>query len=101
MAVRRFRVALRAERQLDVAEAWWRTHRDKAPDAFTEDMTAAFEQIRNQPSSGLRVPMTRRRGVHRVILDRIGYAVYYRVSRNGDVTILAIWHMSRQRPPRL
>ena len=100
MAERHFRVSLRAERQIEAGEMWWRAHRDKAPDAFSEDIQAAFERIRTQPNAGLRV-QARRRGVRRLILNRIGYAVHYRVDDRGQVTILTLWHMSRRRPPRL
>ena len=88
----------RAQRQIDGAEVWWQTHRDKAPDAFDADLRSAFDLLIKTPSAG-RPVRTRSGPARRLTLGRIRYYLYYRVV--GDrIRILSLWHTSR-RPPRL
>ena len=96
---RRIRISRTALSQIDRAAAWWRKHRDKAQDAFDEDLENAFRDIRENPSIGTRV-RARRVGVRSVWLERIGYVVYYRVV-DGVVVIVAIWHAARGSRPKL
>lgn len=91
-------ISKRALKQLDAAARWWEEHRDKAPEAFDEDMTAAFEDLAETPLIGNPVH-SRRPGLRRLLIPRIRYYVYYRVE-SATVRIKAIWHASR-RPPRL
>jgi len=35
-----------------------------------------------------------------MLLERIRYYIYYRISARDDVEIISVWHASR-RPPRL
>jgi len=56
--------------------------------------------LRTQPGIGAPARRTRAKGVRRVILARVRYYLYYRVS--GEfVDILAFWHTSRGRQPRV
>jgi plasmid stabilization system protein ParE len=83
---------------MDVASAWWRKNRDKAPDAFDHDTDEAIRRIRLNPLIGQRVQL--RRPARRVWLERIRFHVYYRVS--GDmIEILAVWHGSRGSLPKI
>jgi len=91
-------VTRRARRQLERASEWWLSNRDKAPEAFDEDVTAGFDAITKNPS--IYPSFDVRRGIRRIMLDRIRYYLYYRVNANGDVEVLSVWHASR-RPPRL
>jgi len=79
----------RARRQLLVALAWWYSHRDKAPDAFDEDLNATWELLGSAPDVGKAVS-ARRPGVRRVLMERVRYYVYYRVAARGVVEITAI-----------
>jgi plasmid stabilization system protein ParE len=89
----------RARRQLFTALDWWYSHRDKAPNAFEEDLNATWELLSSTPAIGKAVS-ARRPGVRRVLMERVRYYVYYRVTASGVVEITAIWHSSR-RPPVL
>lgn len=96
----RLRISSRAWSEIDRASKWWRRNRDKAPQAFDEDLDAALERIRSDPGIGRRIHARRRADVRALWLDRIGYFVYYSVS--GDVVeIAAVWHASRGSRPRL
>lgn len=96
----RIRISNTAAAQIDVASAWWREHRDKAPDAFDEDIDDAFQILRTEPGIGSPV-RGRRIGIRRLWLDRIRYFVYYRKVEPDIIEILAVWHGARRPPPRL
>lgn len=89
----------RAQRQIDAAINWWLGHRDKAPDAFFEDLAETLDLIRD--SAGVGVPVrTKRPGVRRILMERVRYYLYYRVLSEHLIEVVSIWHASR-RPPRL
>jgi plasmid stabilization system protein ParE len=88
----------RARRQIARAAEWWDRHRDKAPDAFDEDLASAIAAIAENAATGTIV----RRGnvsVRRLLLPRIRYFLYYRL-RDDVVEVISLWHASR-RAPRL
>jgi plasmid stabilization system protein ParE len=88
----------RAERQIRVAQRWWLQNRDKAPEAFEEDIDHARELLQDFPNAGK--PVRIRIGwVRRLTLERIRYYLYYRVETHR-VYLLSLWHTSR-RPPSL
>jgi plasmid stabilization system protein ParE len=97
---RRIRISNTAAAQIDAASAWWRKHRDKAPDAFDEDLDDALQILRAEPGIGSPV-RARRAGVRRLWLDRIRYFVYYREAEPDIIEVLAVWHGSRRSGPRL
>jgi plasmid stabilization system protein ParE len=88
-----------AWRQYFRASDWWTKHRDKAPDAFRDDVEAGLLLIRREPGVGVPVRYGRHSSVRRLYLDRVRYYVYYRVV-DGTIQVLAIRHASR-RPPSL
>ncbi len=96
---RRIRISNAAAAQIDVASAWWRKHRDKAPDAFDEDIDDALQLLRSEPGIGSAV-RGRRAGIRRLWLDRIRYFIYYRELEPDLIEILAVWHGSRKSQPR-
>lgn len=88
----------RARRQIVRAAEWWDQHRDKAPEAFDDDLSAAFAQIAENAGIGAIV----RRGlrpIRRIFARRIHYYVYDRL-RNETLEVISIWHSSR-RPPQV
>lgn len=87
-------------RQIEAASGWWREHRDKAPDAFDEDLDKAFQLLRDNPHAGTPV-RARRVGVRSMWLERIGYFLYYRERGDQLIEILAIWHAARGSRPKL
>jgi plasmid stabilization system protein ParE len=84
---------------LESARGWWRRNRDKAPAAFDDDVEEAFSRIVEQPFNGVESRDRRDRRTRRVLVERIRYYIYYRVTDDA-VEVLTIWHASR-RPPRL
>lgn len=88
-----------ARRQLLAASKWWLDHRDKAPEAFDEDIARGLATIAQQPLLGKQVP--ERPGVRRFFLRRIGYFIYYRVATAERIEALAVWHHSRESGPPL
>jgi plasmid stabilization system protein ParE len=95
----RYAFSPRAVRQLHAAKTWWLAHREKAPDAFDDDIAEQVERLRTDPFLGSPVHRARSSGIRRVVLSRIRYYLYCRVE--GDLLVLvALWHTSR-RPPKL
>jgi len=85
-----------------IAEAskWWLANRDKAPDAFAEELGRAFQLIASQPNIGARALNARLDGVRRIHLARIRYHLYYRVvTKPLSIQVLAFWHTSRGSAP--
>jgi plasmid stabilization system protein ParE len=96
---KRLIVSPRARRAITSARAWWRRNRDKAPSAFDDDLHEAFQRILDQPFNGLEGRDGRGRKTHRILIERIRYHVYYRVT-DDVIEALTVWHASR-RPPKL
>lgn len=88
-----------AARQMAIARDWWRTNRNKAPDAFDEDMADLVTTLEHMPRAA-GAAVAQRDGVRRAILRRVRYNVYFTVEE-ASVTILAVWHSSRGHVPSL
>jgi plasmid stabilization system protein ParE len=92
----------RAAREIEEAAAWWRANRPAAPGAFEEDVAAALDLLAAQPLVGSTSKDARLLGVRRVYLSRVRYHLYYRADAMGRrIDVLACWHASRARAPRL
>lgn len=94
------RVTKRAQAQIDRAALWWDQNRDRAREAFDEDLAEAFLLLSAEPGVGAPVLHTRAQGVRRLHLARIRYHLYYRI-RVDRVEVLALWHASRGSGPSL
>lgn len=94
---------VRASRQVAEAERWWRANRTKAPDALRVELTQALQLVAAQPEVGARAQNAKLSGVRRILLGRVSYHLYYRLagSPSRSVQVLALWHASRGRGPRL
>ena len=89
-----------AAEQIREAEAWWRTNRPKAPNAVREELEQASALVAAQPDIGSRARKVKLAGVRRILLARIRYHLYYRVSETPRrIEILAFWHTSRESQP--
>lgn len=88
----------RARRQLERAVRWWVQHRDKAPQAFVDDLADTWKLIEHSPHVGQSI-RAKRPGVRRVLMERVRYYVYYRV-QDETIEVIFVWHASR-RPPKL
>lgn len=98
----RLRVSRRAGAQIRTASTWWRSNRDKAPDAFTEDLEDAFRLIGDLPGAGEPVPHPEIPSLRRLLLACTRYHLYYSVDESAAaVDVLALWHTGRGEPPRV
>jgi len=89
-----------ADVQIQEAGSWWLANREKAPEAFKEELQRGFALISQQPEVGAKATNVKLKGVRRIHLSRIRYFLYYRVQ--GDwVEVLALWHSSRLKSPVL
>jgi hypothetical protein len=92
----------RAAKQIEKANDWWRAHRPAAPDAISEDLVEILDLLSVQPGLGLPATNVKLPGVRRVLLKRVGYYLYYRVSSTLDtLELLAFWHSRRRTRPQL
>lgn len=65
-------------------------------------MAEAIRQLADAPRSGSPYAAPRPAGTRRLLLRKSGYHVYYTVDdHRAVVTIRAIWHAARGRPPQL
>ena len=89
-----------ADAQVQEAGSWWLANREKAPEAFKEELQRGFVLISQRPEIGAKATNVKLKGVLRIHLSRIRYFLYYRVQ--GDwIEILALWHSSRLKGPAL
>jgi plasmid stabilization system protein ParE len=93
-------IARRAAAQIEKADAWWLDNRPAAPEAFREDLKAAFALLALQPGVGSKVSSARLDGVRRLHLGRIRYYLFYRV-KDQQLVVLSVWHTSRGAAPVL
>ena len=70
-------------------DSWWRTHRDKAPDLFEQELAMAFRTISSAPGAGKRYPHEEAK-VYRLLLRSTRNHVYY-VEHPDHVLIVAVW----------
>ena len=96
----RVRLSPRAAVQIRTAAEWWLQHREKAPDAFADDLERGLELIALLPSVGEAVPHSRLTGIRRLLLGRVRYHLYYHHEAESDsVDVLALWHTGRGTGP--
>ena len=94
------KVSPKALAQIEEAAEWWARNRLSAPNAIRDDVAQILTILSNQPGVGAPTRHGRVRGLRRVTLARVRYYLYYRAS--GDaLEVLAFWHTSRGRQPRL
>jgi hypothetical protein len=76
----------RALAEASRARSWWLANRDKAPDAFDEELDQLLELLEaDAEHAGLPARGSR---VRRILLERIRYYVYFRISGDGTVVEL-------------
>src|SRR5437660_6982436 len=89
-----------ADAQIQKAANWWLANREKAPQAFKEELERGFALISQRPDLGAKATNVKLTEVRRIHLSRIRYFLYYRV-RERRVEVLALWHSSRLKGPVL
>ena len=89
-----------AERAIGEAAIWWGKNRDKAPEAFFEELERGLQLISAQPEIGSKARNIKLAGIRRIHLSRIRYFLYYRViSSPESVEVIAFWHANRETEP--
>jgi plasmid stabilization system protein ParE len=96
----RIRVSPQALAQIEEAAEWWAKNRPAAPGAIRQDVADILNVLVRQPGIGMPTRRGRVKGLRRITLDRVHYYLYYRASE-GVLEVLAFWHTSRGRPPRI
>ena len=89
-----------ADGQIQKAARWWLANRDKAPNAFREELERGFALISLRPDVGAKAMNVMLKDVRRIHLSRIRYFLYYRAMKDR-VEVLALWHSSHLKGPIL
>lgn len=95
------RIVSSAARAIAEAADWWVSNRPKAPDAFVTNLESALQLIASHPGIGARARNGNMERVRRVHLARGHYHLYYRVTPEPALEVLALWHTSREISPKL
>ena len=96
----KLRVSPRALNQIEEAAQWWAGNRPAAPNAIHHDVAEMLTVLWAQPGIGAPARRSGAKGVRRVILPRVRYYIYYRVSETF-VDVLAFWHTTWGRQPNV
>jgi plasmid stabilization system protein ParE len=88
------KVTARADAEIQKAGEWWLANREKAPNAFREELERAFALLSQQPDVGSHATNTKLQGIRRIHMSRIRYFLYYRIMPT-QVEVIALWHSSR------
>ena len=95
------RIVSSAARAIAEAATWWNENRPMSPDAFTSDLENVLKLLALHPGIGARATNAELEGVRRVHLARVHYYLYYRVTSEPAIEVLALWHTSRADSPPL
>lgn len=82
-----------ADHHILTIDAWWREHRDKAPDLFEQELSIAFKTIAAAPNAGKRYMHSDADAdvdVRRVLMRTTRKHVYY-VEHHDHVVVVAVW----------
>lgn len=84
-----------AKREIQAALTWWGEHRPAAPELLRVELRRAIQLVRDLPRSGALIRL-RPREVRRVLLQRTGYRLEYRIDVETQITLLRLVHMRRR-----
>ena len=98
----RVNVSKRARRQIERIGAWWRQHRNKAPNLFKEELADAETFLSNTPHFA-RVYVTRgTRTIRWLLLPKTSVKLYFWVDEKAaTVHVVTAWGGRRGREPKL
>lgn len=86
--------------EITLADAWWRAHRQAAPDLFMEELDRVFAELCDFPELGQPGQHPRHPSARRRIVPRTDYAVFYHYLSEADrVDVVAVWSSRRGRGP--
>ncbi len=91
-----------AQGHIDKITGWWRENRPKNPTLFEDELEKATQQLAAFSNAGLPYRESVGGTIRRLLLRNSRYYVYCRVfDEHSIVQIMAVWHASRGRGPRL
>ena len=90
----------KVELQIAEIDLWWRTHREKSPELFAEELSAAFQTISTTPRVGRRCRSSSHPSTRRLLLRATRFHVYY-VEDVEVIVILSVWSAVRGFGPDL
>ncbi|MBK9259119.1 MAG: type II toxin-antitoxin system RelE/ParE family toxin [Polyangiaceae bacterium] len=91
-----------AREQVREISRWWKANRPQRPNLFREELAGARHLLLRIPNAGSRYRLSKYPNVRRLLLLRTRHHVYYVVNETQRlVTILAVWHTSREYGPPL
>ena len=96
----RVTVSARAASQIHEAAEWWAENRPSAPGAVRTDISEALALLAQQPGIGTAYEGARAKGVRRLLVGRIRYFIYYRITPE-TLEVLTVWHVSRGKQPSM
>jgi hypothetical protein len=76
-------------------------NRDKAPELFEEELSAAYFQIASDPSVGKLYTVSRGRRILRVLTGKTKNHVYYYQHSPDVIRVVSVWGAVRGRGPKL
>ncbi|HVJ20054.1 MAG TPA: type II toxin-antitoxin system RelE/ParE family toxin [Polyangiaceae bacterium] len=96
------RFSPRAQRRVKIVAKWWRENRPAAPTLFDDELQAAIERLKRQPTLGLEHDIVDSKIVRRILLATSAQHVYYVVDEErGIIVIYTVWGARRERTPKL
>jgi plasmid stabilization system protein ParE len=91
-------LSVEAQAQVDRIDAWWREHRQAAPDLFAEEIEKALHTLAETPAAAVRYAP--KPSVRRLLLRRTHHHLYV-IEEPARVYVVAVWSAYRGRGPRL
>lgn len=98
----RIRTTPEAEAHAELADGWWRHHRQDAADLFASELAGSFDLLAAAPEIGRRYRHKGIDGLRRLLLPATRYHIYYVFDRDAaTIVVLSVWSAVRGRSPRL
>lgn len=94
-------VTKRAQREVNRLGRWWWENRDKAPELFEEELSAAYLRIAAEPNVGKPYTVSRGRRILRILTGKTKNHVYYYQHSPDIIRVVSVWSAVRGRGPKL
>lgn len=87
-----------AAEQIRSALAWWARHRPAAPVLLALELDRALDLLATAPEVGPRARTRRFGALHRMLLPRTRYHLYYRIATDAGVVQVLLFRHAQRRP---
>jgi plasmid stabilization system protein ParE len=87
----RVEVTERAQREVNRLGRWWLENRDKAPELFEDELSAAYFRIATDPNAGKLYTVSCGRRILRVLTGKTKNHVYYHQHSPGIIRVVSVW----------